>query len=163
MFYALAIWAIGGVRIMTVTFYSMQDTKTPVTINSIGIAVNLMLCFLLMDPLKHSGIALAFACALSMNCTLLFLLIRRKLKQIDTGKIFHSLMKTCIAAGIMGIIGGSILRGNLWQLSGDTVIKVFYLGGTIALCFGAYVFLTYILKSEECLYVIGMVKKKIRP
>ena len=162
MFYSLGIWATGGVRIMSVTFYSMQDTKTPVKINAIGVAANLVLCLILMGPLKHSGIALAYALALSLNFTILFFFIRKKLELIDTGKIFHSFIKTCIAAGIMGLIGGSILRGNMWQFSGNTVNKVFYLSGTIALCVGAFFFLTYLLKSEECLYIIGMLKKKVR-
>lgn len=162
MFYSLGIWATGGVRIMSVTFYSMQDTRTPVKINAIGVAANLVLCLILMGPLKHSGIALAYALAFSVNFTLLFIFIRKKLGHIDTGKIFSSFIKTFFAAGIMGIIGGIILRGNLWQLSGNTVDKVFYLSGTIALCVGAYFFLTYLLKSEECLYIIDMVKKKIR-
>jgi putative peptidoglycan lipid II flippase len=162
MFYSLGIWATGGVRIMSVTFYSMQDTRTPVKINAIGVAANLVLCLILMGPLKHSGIALAYALAFSVNFTLLFIFIRKKLGQIDTRKIFRSFIKTCIAAGIMGIIGGVILRGNLWQFSGNTVNKVFYLSGAIALCVGVYFFLTYLLKSEECLYIIGLVKKKIR-
>ena len=162
MFYSLGIWATGGVRILSVTFYSMQDTKTPVKINAIGVAVNLILCYILMGPLKHSGIALAYALAFSLNFALLFLVMRKKLEQIDTRNIMRSFIKTFIAAGIMGIIGGVILRGNLWQFSGNTVNKVFYLSGTIALCAGVFFFLTYLLKSEECLYVISIVKKKIR-
>jgi len=162
MFYSLGIWATGGARIITVTFYSMQDTKTPVKIAAIGVAMNLILCYMLMEPLKHSGIALAYSLALSMNFVLLFIFLRKKLDRLDTGKIFRSFIKTCIAAGIMGLISGSILRGNMWQFSGNTVNKVFYLGGTIALCVGAYFFLTYLLKSEECIYIIDMVKKKIR-
>ena len=162
MFYSLGIWATGGVKIITVTFYSMQDTKTPVKIAAIGVAMNLILSIMLMGPLKHSGIALAYSLALSMNFALLFIFIRKKLERIDTGKIFRSFIKTFIASGIMGIIGGIILHGNLWQFSGNTANKVFYLGGTIALCVGAYFFLTYLLKSEECIYIIDMVKKKIR-
>lgn len=162
MFYSLGIWATGGVRIMSVTFYSMQDTKTPVKINAIGVAVNLILSLILMGPLKHSGIALAYALAFSVNFTLLFLFMRKKLEQIDTRKIFRSFIKIFIAACIMGIIGGVILRGELWKFTGNTVNKVFYLSGTIALCAGIFFFLTYLLKSEECLYVISIVKKKIR-
>jgi putative peptidoglycan lipid II flippase len=162
LFYSLGIWATGGVRIITVTFYAMQDTKTPVKIAAIGVMTNLILSYILMGPLQHSGIALAYALAFSLNFTILFLFLRKKLVRIDTGRIFRSFMKTFIAAGIMGLIGGSILRGNLWQFSGNTMHKVFYLSGTIALCVGAYFFLTYLLKSEECLYVIDMVKKKVR-
>jgi putative peptidoglycan lipid II flippase len=162
LFYSLGIWATAGARIITMTFYAMKDTKTPVKIAAIGVAMNLILCYMLKEPLKHSGIALAYALAFSVNFTLLFIFIKKKLEHIDTGKIFRSFIKTCIAAGIMGLIGGSILRGNMWQFSGNTVHKVFYLGGTITLCVGAYFFLTYLLKSEECLYLIGMLKKKVR-
>jgi putative peptidoglycan lipid II flippase len=161
MFFSLGIWATGGVKIVTVTFYSMKDTKTPVKIASVGVVTNLILCLILMEPLKHSGIALAYALAFSLNFTLLFLFLRKKLGRIDTGKIYRSFIKTFFAAGIMGIVGGMILNGNLWQFSGNIVNKVFYLSGTIALCVGIYFFLTYLLKSEECLYIIDMVKKKI--
>ena len=124
--------------------------------------MNLVLSIMLMGPLKHSGIALAYSLAFSMNFALLFIFLRKKLERIDTEKISRSFIKTFFAAGIMGIIGALMLRGNIWQFSGNTVQKVFYLSGTIALCVGAYFFLTYLWKSEECLYIIDMVKKKIR-
>lgn len=162
MFFSLGIWATGGVKIITVTFYSMQDTKTPVKIASVGVATNLVFCLILMEPLKHSGIALAYALAFSLNFTLLFLFLRKKLGRIDTGKIYRSFVKTFFASCIMGIVGNMILDGNIWQLSGNIVSKIFYLSGTIALCVGIYFFLTYLLKSEECLYLIDMIKQRIR-
>jgi len=161
MFYSLGIWATGGVKIITVTFYSMQDTKTPVKIAALGVLTNLILSFILMGPLQHSGIALAYAIAFSVNFAILFLFLRRKLERIDTGKIFRSFIRTFFAAGIMGIIGGMILRGSLWQFTGNSLNKAFYLSGTIALCAGVYFFLTYLLQSEECLYIIQILKKRI--
>jgi putative peptidoglycan lipid II flippase len=161
MFYSLGIWATGGVKIITVTFYSMQDTKTPVKIAAIGVVTNLILSLILMEPLKHSGIALAYALAFSVHFTILFVFLRKKLVRIDTGKISRSFMKIFLAAGIMGIVGGMILRGSLWQFSGNTLHKAFYLSGTIALCAGIYFFLTYILKSEECVYILDILKKRM--
>ena len=140
----------------------MQDTKTPVKIAVIGVVTNLVLSLILMGPLKHSGIALAYACAFSVNFAILFLFLRKKLEHIDTGEIFRSFLRTFVAAGLMGVIGSLILRGKLWESSGNSLDKAFYLSGTIAICTGVYFFLTYLFKSEECLYVIGMVKKKIR-
>lgn len=161
MFFSLGIWATGGVKILTVTFYSMQDTKTPVKIAAVGVATNLILSLILMGPLKHSGIALAYAIAFSVNFTLLFFFLRKKLERIDTGKIFRSFVKIFFAAGVMGGIGGIILRGSLWHFSGNIMNKVFYLSGTIALCIGVYFVLTYMLKSEECSYIIGIIKNKM--
>ena len=161
MFYSLGIWATGGVKILTVTFYSLQNTKTPVKIAAVGVATNLILSIILMGPLKHSGIALAYAIAFNVNFALLFLFLRKKLERIDTGKIFRSFVKIFFAAGIMGVIGGIILRGSLWHFSGNIMNKVLYLSGTIALCIGVYFFLTYMLKSEECSYIIGIIKSKM--
>ena len=162
MFYSLGIWATVGVKILTVTFYSMQDTKTPVKIATIGVATNLILSLILMGMLKHSGIALAYTLAFSVNFTLLFLFLRKKLEHIDTGKIFRSFFRTFFAACIMGVIGSMVLHGNLWKFSGNIANKVFYLSGTIALCVGVYFFTTYLLKSEECLYIVESIKKKMR-
>ena len=161
MFYSLGIWATGGVKIITVTFYSMQDTKTPVKIAVVGVVTNLILSLILMGPLEHSGIALAYACAFCVNFIILFLSLRKKLEHIETGKIFRSLLRTSVAAGIMGVIGGMILRGNLWHITGNSLNKAFYLSGTIAICAGVYFFLTYLLKSEECMYIIQILKKRM--
>jgi len=161
MFYSLGIWATGGVKIITVTFYSLQDTITPVKVAVVGVVTNLILSLVLMRPLQHSGIALAYAIAFSVNFTILFLFLRKKLERIDIGKIFLSFTRIFFAAGIMGVFGGVILRGDLWKFTGNSLDKAFYLSGTIALCACIYFFLTYLLRSEECIYIIQIFKKRM--
>jgi putative peptidoglycan lipid II flippase len=161
LYYSIGIWSIVGVRVITAGFYSMQDTKTPVKIAAIALAVNVIFSVILMKPLKHSGLALANTLASSINFTLLFFFFRRKLKRVDGKRIFHSFSKTVLASSIMGIIGGMLLHGKLWQIYGHTLNKTLYLSGTVALCFMVYLFLSYLLKSEEVYYVIKMFKQKI--
>jgi putative peptidoglycan lipid II flippase len=164
LFYSLAIWAVGGVRVVTVTFYSLQDTKTPVKIAVIGFVVNLLLSLILMGPLKHSGIALAFSIATSLNSILLFYFLRRKLKHIEAGRILKSFIKTLISAVIMGFAGGSILNGELWQKSGDSLEKALYITTTIIFCIVLYSAISFFLKNEEMKYIYkafrGRVLKK---
>jgi putative peptidoglycan lipid II flippase len=47
LFYSLGIWAVVGVRVMTSTFYSLQNTKTPMKVAALGLAVNIVLCLAL--------------------------------------------------------------------------------------------------------------------
>src|SRR4030066_2223231 len=133
LFYSVGIWAIVGVRVMTASFYSMQDTKTPVKIAAFALAMNVILSVILMNPLKHSGLALANSLASSLNFALLFFFLRRKLHRVDTSKILHSFAKTVLASSVMGILGGMLLQGEIWHIEGNTFNKTFYLSGTIIL------------------------------
>src|SRR4030066_93279 len=160
LFYSLGIWCIVGSRVITVSFYSMQDTKTPVKIAVIALATNVIFSIILMNPLKHSGLALSNSIAAGLNFILLFFFLKKKLKQIDTKKVFIAFSKTILASSVMGIIGGLLLRSNIWQIQGYTLDKVFYLSGTIALCTCLYFFLSYIMKSEEVSYILTMIRQR---
>lgn len=65
-------------RSLTPSFYARQDTRTPVRVALVTIAVNLGLGAALMGPLQHVGLALATAVAAIVNTLLLgWLLLRR--------------------------------------------------------------------------------------
>lgn len=162
LFYSLGIWSIVGSRVITASFYSMQDTKTPVKVAVVALTMNVVMSVLLMNPLKHSGLALANSIASGINFSLLFFFLGKKLKKIDTKRVLRSFLKTIFASSIMGLIGGMFLRGELWHIEADTFNKAFYLSGTIALCMGIYFLLTYLFKSEEAIYVLDIVKHKFR-
>jgi putative peptidoglycan lipid II flippase len=162
LFYSIGIWSIVGARVVTASFYSMQDTKTPVKVAVIALVANVIFSIILMKPLKHSGLALANALASGVNFSLLFFFLRRKLKKVDSKRIFRSFVKIIFVSSVMGVIGWMLLHGELWQIHGKTLSKAFYLSGTIAICLGIYFFLSYLLKSEEASYVMEMIKQKFR-
>ncbi|MCE5194879.1 MAG: murein biosynthesis integral membrane protein MurJ [Nitrospiraceae bacterium] len=161
-FYSLGIWAIVGVRVVTASFYSMQDTRTPVKIAVVGMITNIIMSLVLMGPLKHSGLALANTIAASVNFVLLFYFLRRKLNRLGAGRIIKSFLKISCAAAVMGFIGWILLHGDIWKQSGMTALKIGYLSGTIVFCVSSYVFVCYLFKVEELAYVIDTLKKKIQ-
>lgn len=162
LFYSIGIWSVVGVRMVTVSFYSMQDTKTPVKVAVVALAANVLLSIVLMQHLKHSGLALANSIASGINFLVLFMFLRKKLKRVDGRKIAFSFVRSLSAAIPMGLAGAMLLHGKLWQVSGYTVQKVFYLSGTMALCLGVYFVLSYMLKSEEFSYILKIVKQKVK-
>lgn len=162
LFYAMGIWSIVGVRIVTVTFYSMQDTRTPVKIAVIGMLSNIILSLVLMGPMKHSGLAFANALASMINFALLFYFLRKKIQRVDARNIMKSFAKIAASSVIMGISGWAVLHGELWQVSGNSGEKAVYLTGTILLCAGVYIACSYFLKNEEMGYVYETMKNKFR-
>lgn len=160
LFYSLGIWSIVGVRVITATFYSLQDTKTPVKIATIGVSSNIILSLLLMGPMKHSGLALANSLASAINFALLFFSLSRKLKGVEGRMIFVSFAKILVSSSIMGIAGWAILRDGSWQQSGPWMVKSISLTAVICLCAVLYGIISHLLKSQEMDYIYSTVKKK---
>ncbi len=160
MYYSLGIWAIVGVRLVTASFYSLQDTKTPVKVAVISVAVNIILSLLLMKPMRHSGLALATAAASSCNFVLLFLFLRKRMGGVGSRAIVSSFAKTALASVVMGLAGWLLLRGDLWQMSGRVILKATYLSAGIVVCLGVFLLLSHLLKSEELRYIIKAMRER---
>jgi putative peptidoglycan lipid II flippase len=162
LFYATGIWAIVGVRIVTATFYSLNDTRTPVKVAAAAVVINIIMSLLLMNPLKHSGLAFANAIASSVNFILLFYFLRRRLGRIDAKRILKSFMKICVASIIMGVLGWRVLHGEMWMASGRVAEKTLYLSGTIVVCVGIYLTINFLLKGDEMNYLYDRIKDRLR-
>ncbi|HCL82043.1 MAG TPA: murein biosynthesis integral membrane protein MurJ [Nitrospiraceae bacterium] len=162
MFYSIGIWAIVGVRVITATFYSMQDTKTPVKVAAAAMIINIIMSLLLMGPMKHSGLAFANAIASGCNFIVLFYFLRKKLGGVGTRKIAGSFAKTLLASAVMGVAGWFVIGSGLWAESGHDMEKALYLGAAVTLCAGIYALISHLLKSEEMGYIMDKARRKVR-
>jgi putative peptidoglycan lipid II flippase len=162
MFYCLGIWAVVGVRILAATFYSMMDTRTPVKTAAVALTANVFLSVMLMDSMSYAGLALASAASSSLNFTMLFYSLRKRLKGVGAGAIILSFIKTLAASAVMGAVGWYIINLRGWETSGGVLVKSLILFPTIALCAAVYFIVAVLLKSEEALYIIGAIKRKMR-
>lgn len=161
LFYSLGIWAIVGVRVVTATFYSLNDTKTPVKVAVAAMLTNILMSLILMGPLKHSGLAFANAIASGVNFVLLFIFLRRRLGRIDATRILKSFTKIFFASAVMGLAGWLILHGDIWTSAGRALLKTAYLSGTIVLCLGIYLIISLLLKGEEMNYIFNTVRNRL--
>ncbi|MCK5511432.1 MAG: murein biosynthesis integral membrane protein MurJ [Thermodesulfovibrionia bacterium] len=167
LFYSSGLWAFVGLRVVRTPFYSLQDTRTPLKTAVLSVLINIILSFILKEPLKHGGLALAFAIATSVNFVVLLILLRAKLGRIDGKNIFRSFIKISIASTVMGFIGWSLIRGDLWcaqerctlwMESGNIIEKAGALTGVIIVCIIIYFFIMYVMKSEELRYLLRIRK-----
>lgn len=160
LFYSLGIWAVVGVRVVTATFYSLQDTKTPVKVAVIAMVTNIVMSVVLMGPLKHSGLAFANALASGLNFLLLFHFLRKRLGRIDARRIVLSFFKISAASLVMALSGSYITHGDIWRSSGRLFEKAGYLSGAITVCALTYLALCFLLKSDEMNYIYELIKKR---
>jgi cytochrome bd-type quinol oxidase subunit 1 len=72
----------------------------------------------------------------------------------------RSFVKTALASIVMGISGWALLRGELWQQSGNSMNKAAYMTGTVFLCGVIYIGFCYLLKNEEMVFVYDNLKKR---
>ncbi|HEJ83567.1 MAG TPA: murein biosynthesis integral membrane protein MurJ [Desulfobacteraceae bacterium] len=103
LYYTVGLWAFSGVRVMVSAFYALQDTKTPVKVATVALALNLGLSLLLMGPLKHGGLALALSLASSVQFCLLIFLLKRRGSLINIKPVIISSAKSALAALLMGV------------------------------------------------------------
>jgi putative peptidoglycan lipid II flippase len=160
LYYSLGIWAVVGSRVVTATFYSLQDTRTPVKVAVTAMMTNIIMSLVLMGPLRHSGLALANSIASMVNFMLLLYSLRRRLGRIDAKRIAQSFFKICSASFVMGVAGWLALRGGMWQSSGRLVEKTLYLSGTLAFCLIIYLGICFLLKSDEISHIYDIIRMR---
>jgi len=160
MYYSFGIWAFVGVRVAAATFYSMQDTRTPVKAAVAALAANVLLSLALMGPLKHSGLALANSLSSALNFTVLMVLLRRKLGRVEGRRIAASFMKVAFASAVMGLAARLLLSGGIWSRSGESLAKAGLLAVGIAASVAIYAVVCRLLRCEELAFIIERIRER---
>lgn len=158
--YALGIWAIVGVRVVTATFYSLQDTRTPVRVAVGAMLANIIMSLALMGPLQHAGLALANSIASTVNFVFLFYFLRQRIKRVDARRILRSFGKIIVASAAMGAAGWPLGSYAIWQSPDRLLEKALLLSGTIVLCLVVYLTISRLLRSDELEHLYAIIRKR---
>lgn len=121
--YLVGLLPYGLVFLLTRGFYALRDTRTPMIIGLIGVAVNVALDYALYRPLGVQGLALATSLAGVVNMALLFFALERRLGERLIRPLVGDLMKMALAAGVMGALV-ALLSRRLAALSGSRFLLV---------------------------------------
>ena len=124
-FYSLGLFAFGSIKIMVAAFHALQDTKTPVKVAALCLAINAVLNFILMFPLKVGGIALASAIAGTVDFLILFTILNKRLEGLSKGlKLFFA--KVLAASLLIGLV--ELIAWKAVTFIPET-FKLFIIGG----------------------------------
>ena len=153
-YYVLGLPAFAITKIFANTFFSFQDTKTPVKIAFVVMFVHVILCVVLMKPLGVGGLALATSACAYMNVFMLFYKLKQRIGKIGARRILISSIKALIASTLMGIIAYEIMQIKVLPMIVALLISI------ICSIISFIIFLK-ILKSQEMDQILlGINKKK---
>ncbi|CAO4844994.1 MAG: putative lipid II flippase MurJ [Holosporales bacterium] len=107
-------------KILTTTFFATENTKTPVKVSMLTIALNLILTVILMQFFYHTGMALATSLSSWGNVFILAYLLRKKNLFRFSKNLFLYLLKVLLVSFLMGAVTYVIylrlgMPTSLWQ------------------------------------------------
>ncbi|MBI5483395.1 MAG: murein biosynthesis integral membrane protein MurJ [Deltaproteobacteria bacterium] len=161
LFYSLGLSFVALTRVLAPAFYSLKDTKTPVITAFVAFLLNLCLSLALMGPLKHGGLALATTLSALGNMLMLVWFLRRKIGPFDGKRILTTGLKSVAASIPMTAAVMYICTFADWSLAGQNILKFVVLGGAVTAGVCIYLISTRLLRSEEALTAVSMLRKKL--
>jgi len=163
-FYAVGLCAYAGIKVLAPAFYAIGKRNTPMMVSFLSIAVNYGLNQIFTFHLGwgHRGLALSTGLVALTNFALLYLLMRKQVRRLETRQMIATLAKLALAGGVLALI---CWTGEHWLLAGWTqqgfIVRVLLLFFTIAVAGGAFFGVALLLRIEELDDVAALARRKL--
>lgn len=162
-FYAPGIVGYSLVKILSPSFYSLKDARTPVIVSVVTVLSNALLNVVLFKIMGLRGLPLGTAIAATINASLLFFLLSRRIGGLDGGHIARVSLKILLASAVMGA-AAYFAEGELHKLlpAISTFAKLIRVIGGIGAGLATLVVAAHFLHIEEFRQATDRVLKKVR-
>ena len=153
--FAAGLIGFSFVKILAPAYLAREDTKTPVRIGLIALAVNFSLSVILAYVLTqagyagtHAGLALAISIAAIVNAWLLYRGLRRD-GVVSESQGWMALLLRVIAANVAMVIGIRYLdRPLAWWLAAGVLERALWLGAIVTVGVVAYFAVLWLLGTR---------------
>lgn len=174
--YSIGLAGYAAVKVLSPSFYALDDAKTPMYVSLASIAVHLVMSVGMMKLLSqvgvsaerpsgfgHVGVALATSTVALVNFLALTFFMRKRISRLNGRDIVRSFVKIAIASAIMSAVcyGSYFLLNGLFPVKTFIVrlIEVFVpigLGGV------AFLIAATLLRVTELEQVYQTIRRKVR-
>ena len=146
----ISIFAQATIPLLTRAFYVQQDTKTPVIISVLSIALNVGLALWLAPRMGVQGLAVAFSASAIFNLLLLLGTLHWQLDGFNDKEVLTSVARISLAT----VLGGAVLQILKVPIALVVNMERFWgvatqLGVTFLAGLGIYFVACYLMKSPE--------------
>ena len=144
-------------------FYALKDTKTPVAVSLITVAVNIALSFYFIQVLRMPvwGLGLAFSISSILSAFLLFFSLHFKVGKFDLNMALVPFFKMLSATVIMGVclyVPIKLLDAVIFDTT-RTINLLVLTGLSSAFALSIYVFLVWFLRVRELHTYVDLFKR----
>lgn len=171
LYFSLGLISYAVVEVLTRSFYAMHDTRTPVVIALITVAVNFLCCLLFVGPLGQGGLALALVLSTTAELLILLLTIRRRFSRLDPQNAAVQQDERRAISGALKSIGAAAVVGLLLQGYLSFLAPIFPAGlfgqllsmsGAGLLAVVAYLALSLLLGNAEARQLSALITRRLR-
>ena len=148
LFFSLGLSGFAMVKIIVQAFYALQETRAPVIVAFISLALNIGMNFLFFHRFRNGGPALATSLSAVFDVVALTTVFRWKFGAIGMKEVGRSSWKFGVAAAVMGgVVFWMIQIPGFY--SGSTTHRAGALLSTIVVSTLIYVGSAYVLRVRE--------------
>lgn len=123
IFYAPGLVGYSAVKIISPTFYSLGDSRTPVVASVLSVALNLAVNLALVRALGHRGLALGTALAAMFNAAVLLWLLGRRIDGLDGRRTALAFLKILVASAVMAAGAWATSQALLTPLPSAVLVR----------------------------------------
>lgn len=162
--FAMSLFAQSLIPLLARSFYALEDTKTPVIISLVTIALNIAGSYYLAPLYGVEGLALAFSVTSLLNLVALIMVLRFRLGYLDDKKIIWSTFKISLNSLIAGA-GVYLTLKTVADLVNMRTFSGIFLQGLISGLIGLiiYFIISLFTNCEEILIVKRFLQKYFKP
>ncbi len=161
-YFALGLVFYAFVEVLTRVFYAMRDTKTPVIAGLSTIALNIVLCAVLVGPLGIAGLALSLSLTTAFEGVILAAVLMIRLGFRDAGLGFW-LFRLLLAAGVIAVVVAG-LSGPLDDVtrgdSSSALVRTIFLLAAMGIAGVAYGIGALLAGLPEAERVVALVQQR---
>ena len=164
-YYAIGLAGYAALKVLVNAFYALDQRRTPMYVSFFAVAVNLLLNWIFTRQLGwgHRGLAFSTGCVATCNFLVLYALMHRHLKRLETRRLAALLFKVGLASGALALVCWGAQRWllNDWaQLAlaarlGDLLVTI--VAGILI-----FVGCGRVLKIEELHDLLGALRRRAR-
>lgn len=152
-YFSLSIFAQALIPVLARAFYALKDTRTPLIISLIYLALNIGISWRLASVLGIAGLALSFSLVTIAQCLTLWFVLSLRVGDLHDDSIWEAALKISLAS----IISGLCLYGTLFAAARFVDTHTFVgllIQAAVASCVGggAYIALVYTWSKRELFY-----------
>jgi putative peptidoglycan lipid II flippase len=105
-FYAIGLAGYAALKVLVNAFYALDRRKTPMLVSFLAVALNLLLnwIFTFHFGWGHRGLAFSTGCIATVNFLLLYALMRRQLKGLESRRMLKMLLKVALATAALAAV-----------------------------------------------------------
>ncbi len=151
-FFAVGLLAYAVAEVLTRVFYSMNDTRTPVIAGVSTIALNIVLCGLLVGPYEAAGLSLSLSLTTAIESVILLVVLLHRLGGFDPG-FGDWIFRALLPAAAMGLVCAILAEPLADVTAGNTapvITQLAMFALAMAMAGGTYLGVCLFTNLEEC-------------